>query len=137
MASIKDAVESMAANIEDKTGKSVAAWVALARDGGFEKHGQILKWLKSEHAISHGYANYIALQTIKPDDGGSGSNEADKLFWGTKTALRPVYDAVVAVVTKFGPDIELAPKKAYVSVRRRKQFALLQPSTKDRFCASS
>jgi len=36
----------MVRNIEEKTGKSVAAWVSLARGSGFSKHGEILALLR-------------------------------------------------------------------------------------------
>ncbi len=47
--------------------------------------------------------------------------------------MRPIYEAIIEAVQAFGEDVELAPKKSYVSVRRSKQFAILQPSTKTRF----
>ena len=49
-----------------------------------------------------------------------------------KASLRPIYDAVVAAVSRFGKDIQISPKKGYVSLRRNKRFAIIQPTTKTR-----
>ncbi len=46
--------------------------------------------------------------------------------------MRPLYDRLVAEALRLGPDVELAPKKANVSVRRARQFALIQPTTRTR-----
>ena len=54
------------------------------------------------------------------------------LFKGDKDALRPLFEQVVAAAKALGSDVEIAPKKANVSLRRRKQFALLQPTTRTR-----
>ena len=54
------------------------------------------------------------------------------MFAGKKADLRPIYDAVMAKVKALGTDVELAPKKAYVSLRRNKQWGLVQPSTATR-----
>jgi hypothetical protein len=133
MASVKDAIATMVKNIEEKTGKSVPAWIKLARETGLQKHGEIVAWLKSQHQMSHSYANYIALQTLKAKEGPAASgDEIDSLFKGPKSALRPLYDKVVDIVKTFGKDVEIAPKKANISLRRSKQFALLQPSTATR-----
>ena len=43
-----------------------------------------------------------------------------------------MYDAVVSAATTLGDDVEVDPKKSYVSLRRKKQFALVQPSTAKR-----
>ena len=56
----------------------------------------------------------------------------DALFAGPKAVLRPLYDQLITAVTTFGPDVEVAPKKNNVSLRRAKQFGLLQPSTATR-----
>ena len=50
-------------------------------------------------------------------------------YAGRNEPLRPAYDAVVALVRGFGDDVELAPKKAYVSLRRRKQFGQVGPAS--------
>ena len=54
---------------------------------------------------------------------------ADALYAGKKASLRPLHDQLMAMVHAMGPDVSLAPKKGYVSLRRpRKQFAMIQPS---------
>ena len=56
----------------------------------------------------------------------------DTQYSGPKVELRPIYDKLIAEISKFGKDVEIAPKKSYVSLRRNKQFGLIQPSTKTR-----
>jgi predicted transport protein len=55
----------------------------------------------------------------------------DGLYTGPKTALRPIHDKLMAAIRKFG-DFEEAPKKTYVSYRRKKQFAMIGPATNTR-----
>ena len=131
----QDMAATMIANMPDKTGKSLDQWVAIVGTSGLEKHGEIVKWLKSEHGMTHGFANLVAHEvrsgaaTRPPEAAG---DLVAVQYAGAKSALRPVYDAIVEAVSGFGGDVELAPKKAYVSLRRAKQFALVQPSTKTR-----
>ena len=125
MATLKDAVQTQARNIEQATGRSVDAWAALAKANGKERHGDILAWLKSDHGFTHGNANLVALTSKR----GSVSSGGDELVTGPKAALRPFHDRVVALAQGFGGDIELAPKQAYVALRRSKQFATVGPAS--------
>lgn len=56
----------------------------------------------------------------------------DEQYAGDKAALRPIYDILITKVQAFGEDVDVSPKKTYVSLRRKRQFAILQPSTKTR-----
>jgi hypothetical protein len=82
--------------------------------------------------MGHSYSNYIALQAIKPAGAATADDEMAGLFASSKSGLKPIYEKIVAIVNKFGSDVEIAPKKAFVSLRRSKQFGLLKPSTADR-----
>ncbi len=133
MSSVDEATQTMIQNLQAKTGKSLEEWVTIARGWGLSKHREILNRLKEEHGLTYGYANLVAIKTLERDDE---PKEADDLvaaqYAGAKAELLPVYEALVTAVTNFGPDVELAPKKAYVSLRRKKQFGLIQPSTASR-----
>jgi predicted transport protein len=126
------AVQTMIDNLEKNTGKSLAEWAALVRNSGLAKHGEMIKYLKSEHGLTHGYANMIALKARETADVPTTTDDLVESQYKGKETLRPIYDALVAAVAQFGDDVEIAPKKAYVSLRRNKQFGLIQPSTKTR-----
>lgn len=124
---------SMIANLEEKTGKDLAGWLEITKASGLEKHGQIVKLLKSDHGMTHGYANMVAHETLSAGvSQPTTSDLVETQYSGAKADLRPIYDALIAEISKFGADLEIAPKKAYVSLRRSKQFGLIQPSTKTR-----
>ena len=95
-----------------------------------EKHGEMMTLLKSEHGVSHGFANFIALQ-FRNQGGPEGDDLIEKQY-AAKPNLRPIYDAIVTAASGFGPDVEIVPKQASVSLRRTKQFALVSPATKTR-----
>ncbi len=133
MASPQEMEAAMVRNIEEKTGKSLDAWVKLAKKAKLSKHGQIVKHLKGE-GLTHGYANLVAHHALGGVPSTVTGDDAlvDAQYAGAKADLRPIYDALVKAVRGFGKDVEIAPKKAYVSLRRSKQFGLIQPSTKTR-----
>ncbi|MEM9293902.1 MAG: DUF4287 domain-containing protein [Acidobacteriota bacterium] len=122
----------MIANLKEKTGKTLPEWLAITKDYTEDKHGAIVKRLKADHGIGHGFANLVARETLS---GGSEPTEVDLVanqYTKGKEGLRPIYDKLVEAVQGFGGDVEISPKKSYVSLRRKKQFGLIQPSTKTR-----
>jgi len=124
--------QKMIANLEEKTGRSLEQWSKLLDETRPEKHGEIVKLLKGEHGVTHGFANLIAHEYRARNAQPASGSPVDAQYAGAKAGLRPIYDALLAAVGRFGDDVEVAPKKAYVSLRRNKQFALIQPSTRDR-----
>ena len=131
----QEMADKMVANMPEKTGKPLADWVAIVKASGLEKHGEMVKLLKSEHGMTHGFANLVAhevrggVATKLPDPS---SDLVAAQYAGDKAVLRPIHDAIADAVAGFGGDVEQAPKKTYVSLRRAKQFGLIQPSTKTR-----
>ena len=132
MASPEEQAAKMYANLETQTGKSLDAWLSILTKSGLAKHGEIVKLLKSEHGVTHGYANLIAHAFKEKREGKAGDADLVTAQYEGKEALRPIYDRVIDAVKGFGNDVEISPKKGYVSLRRKTQFALVQPSTKTR-----
>jgi Domain of unknown function (DUF5655)/Domain of unknown function (DUF4287) len=136
MGTVETAIATQLANIEKRTGQSLAELVKIAKASGFSKHGEIRDHLKATLGIGFGDANALAHYAAK-SAAPSSAKAADSddivaaLYLGPKAALRPIHDALMAKINAFGA-FEISPKKTYVSLRRKKQFAMLGPATNTR-----
>ena len=130
---IDKATQTQIANIEKNSGKKLDDWIAIVNKSGFSKHGELVNFLKEKHGFTHGNAN-VVVHYAKQSHAGAAENSGDLITeqYNGKENLKPWYDKIMGEINKFGKDVEVAPKKAYVSLRRKKQFAILQPSTKAR-----
>jgi hypothetical protein len=46
--------------------------------------------------------------------------------------MRPIHEQLMREINKFG-EFEVAPKRGYISLRRKKQFVMIGPKTNTRF----
>jgi hypothetical protein len=130
MATVEAGLQAQVRNIEATYGRSMDEWAILIRDRGLAKHGQIVSMLKSEFGLTHGAANrvaLVALASLAPVS--TGTDPIDALLAGRSGDVRAVFNRLMAIVREFGPGLEVAPKKGYVSLRRRTQFGMLQPAS--------
>lgn len=130
----KEMEATMVSNLESNTGKKMAEWINIVKGSGIDGHRDRINFLKSEHGLTYGFANLV-VHYAKGSAGAEKPAEKDLVsaqYAGAKAGLKPVYNKLIAAIVEFGDDVEIAPKKSYVSLRRKKQFALLQPSTRTR-----
>jgi hypothetical protein len=135
---VDKATETQLKNIQAKTGKTLDDLADLLRKSGLTRHGELRDMLKRELGLGHGDANTVVHVCLKSDGasaaaakGATTDDVLAEIYAGPKADLRPIHDAVMAAIEGLGP-FEIAPKKGYVSLRRRKQFAMIGPATKTR-----
>ena len=129
-------VATQLANIETRTGRSLAQLAALVKASGLTRHGEIRALLKRISGMGYGDANSVVHYALESDGrvgrkGGSSDEVVDEIYAGPKAALRPMHDKVMAAIERLGA-FEIAPKKGYLSLRRKKQFAMVGPGSKGR-----
>lgn len=125
MPTVEEGIRAQLRNIEETYGRSIDELVAIVNESGLTKHTDAVAMLKERYGMSHGSAHRVSLvardRLSKPS--GAGTDDLPP-------NLKDVYGRLLRAVHALGDDIEQAPKKGYVSLRRRKQFAMLQPGAK-------
>lgn len=136
MSSVDKAIETQLKNIQTRTGKTLDQLYAIIRKSGLAKHGEIRDMLKRDLGMGHGDANTLVHTFLKADSAtadqtASSADPLDQIYVGPKTALRPIHEKLMEAISKLG-EFESAPKKTYISLRRKKQFAMIGPATNTR-----
>ena len=137
MSSLDKAMQTQLDNIQKKTGKSLDELAAVVRNSGLAKHGEIRNYLKRELGLGHGDANTLVHAVLQSDgqraaEGKSQEAVLDEIYSGAKAHLRPIHEKLMKEIYKLG-QFEIVPKKGYVSLRRKKQFAMIGPKANTRF----
>jgi hypothetical protein len=127
---VDTALQSQIRNIETTYGKPLHHWFAVVDESGLTKHNQVVAMLKADHGLAHGAAHRVSLLARQRHDPGTATpaDPTGALYAGAKAGLRPLHNALLAEIRAIGT-FDIAPKKGYLSLRRRKQFAMIQPST--------
>jgi hypothetical protein len=138
MSNVEKALETQLGNIQTKTGRTLDQIYETIRAGGRTRHGEIREFLKQELSLGFGDANTLANLYLKsagasgaPATGPTLGDAIAQIYAGPKASLLPIHERVMSAVAAFGP-FESAPKKSYISLRRKKQFAMVGPATKTR-----
>ncbi|MCG9896077.1 MAG: DUF4287 domain-containing protein, partial [Fimbriimonadaceae bacterium] len=129
---LQKALETQIKNIEAKTGLSLAELGERLAGTGLAKHGELRTWAMENLGIGHGDANTLVHLWRQAESEPEEADPLEAIYAGKKAALRPIHEALMARILEFG-EFEIAPKKANVSLRRKKQFALIGPATATRF----
>ena len=127
----REMIEAVAANLERKTGRDLAGWIALLRAGGPAEPKAQRAWLKEVHGLGSGQAMAVvekangSLYDLPPE------RLLDRQYAG-REGLRPILDRLLAAAGTLGPGVEHEVNVTYVTLRRSLKFAEVKPAGKSR-----
>jgi len=106
-------------------------WTALSRSSGLTRHAQIVAMLKSDHGLTHGAANRVALVAVAALTPATETDDPVGVLYADRpAAVRAIHERVWREIEALGDDVEVAPKKGYLGLRRRIQFGMIKPAAK-------
>lgn len=113
-------------NLKSTTSKDLKGWIAEINTLGTRKRNDIIKILKEKHGFGHMNASLLA--GIFLNGGNPVYGNTDELLekqFSKGEQMRPVYESLIQFVQKNFPDATVLPKKTYVSVLEKREFAAI------------
>jgi Domain of unknown function (DUF5655)/Domain of unknown function (DUF4287) len=128
------------AELKPKTGRTLEEWVALVKNDGPTGFMPRRAWLISKHKLG-GNAAWSIVEHAEGKGGEEDSPEeylasavryVEQQYSGKKTALRPIYDELLALGKSLGPDVKACPCRTMVPLYRNHVFAQIKPAANTR-----
>lgn len=108
----------------EKTGRTLQDWVAFLKTTGIDKRNPMMEMLKTTQGLNHMQAQLLTGiflnngQPVYMNEGSLLDQQFEKA-----NALRPLFDELTAFIGKAFPDMQLIPKKTYLSFTATREFA--------------
>jgi hypothetical protein len=119
-------------NLKASTKKDLKSWLAEIRSLGITKRNDIINSLKTDYAFGHMNASLLAgiyLNGGKPVYGST--DELLENQFAKAEAMRELYDSVINFVKQNFPGATVLPKKTYVSILEKREFAAINIKPKE------
>jgi hypothetical protein len=117
--------ESVRASLERDTGRSLAEWVAIARDCPESGHRARLKWLKDNHGLLQNHASHVLDEAFGGTMPWQDPQAMIDALW-TDPASRTILEALDRAA-RTNPDVIQTARKGYTAWSRKVQFAAARP----------
>jgi len=133
-------VQKWIADLKSKTGRSLEEWISLVKKDGPKDYQSRRAWLKAKHNLGTNSAWWIAERAEgKGEEEDSpekylvtAANYVEEQYGGKKSALRPIFNLLLALGKSLGPDVRACPCKTMVPLYRNHVFAQIKPTTNSR-----
>ena len=133
-------VKSMAARLQEKTGRSLQGWTTLAKKDGPKDEKDRRAWLISKYKLGGNDATWISERAA----GKSGDMDSpekyletavlhvEEQYAGAKEKLRPIFEELLELGKSMGADVKACPCSTMVPLYREHVFAQIKPTTNSR-----
>lgn len=118
--------------LEKDTGKDLRSWMKVIDACPSKKRNEVIAWLKSEHGFGHMNASLLA--GIHANGGKPVYQSTDDLLenqFAKSSEMRGLYDSFIDFVKKNFPAAIVLPKKTYVSILEKREFAAVNIKPKE------
>lgn len=130
---VQDWIEAL----PEKSGRSLEQWISTIKKDGPKDAAARREWLKKKHGLGTNSAWWLAnraegkgLEDSDPDAYLAAAEQyVEAQYAGRKSALRPLYDALLDLGLSIAKDVRACPCKTMIPLYRNHVFAEIKPTT--------